>query len=76
MTKLRGTPYSLHYHSHLETDMRNSVNCRTSNGNNVKDWAIRSQAPKLDMIEHGEGSTTRRLWVSYEGLINQMRLKV
>ena len=28
------------------------------------------------MIEHGEGSTSRRLWVSYEGLINLMRLKV
>ena len=43
---------------------------------NVEDWAIRSQAPKLAMIEHGEGSTTRRLWVSKDGLINLMRHKV
>jgi hypothetical protein len=28
------------------------------------------------MIENGEGSTSRRLWVSNEGLINLMRLKV
>jgi len=47
-----------------------------NNGNNVKDWAIRSQAPKLVMIEYGEGSTTRRLWVLYDGLINLIRLKV
>jgi hypothetical protein len=45
-------------------------------GKNVKDWEIRSQAPKLVMIEHGEGSTTRRLWVLYEGVINLIRLKV
>ena len=45
-------------------------------GKNVEDWTIRSQAPKLVMIEHGEGSTTRRWWVSNDGLINQMRLKV
>jgi hypothetical protein len=42
----------------------------------VKDWAIRSQAPKLVMIEHGEGSESRRLWVSNDGLTNLMRLKV
>jgi len=42
----------------------------------VKDWVIRSQAPKLVMIEHGEGSTSRRLWVLYEGLIILIRLKV
>lgn len=47
-----------------------------NNGNNVKDWAIRNQAPKLVMIEHGEGSTTRCLWVSYDSLTNLMRLKV
>ena len=29
------------------------------NGNKVKDWAIRSQAPKFVMLEYGEGSTTR-----------------
>jgi len=28
------------------------------------------------MIEHGEGSESRRLWVSNDGLINLMRLKV
>lgn len=29
------------------------------NGNKVKNWAIRSQAPNLAMSEYGEGSTTR-----------------
>jgi hypothetical protein len=47
-----------------------------TNGKNVKDWAIRSQAPNLVMIENGEGSTTRRLWVLYDGLINLIMLKV
>jgi hypothetical protein len=28
------------------------------------------------MIEHGEGSESRRLWVLNDGLINQIRLKV
>ena len=28
-------------------------------GKNVKDWIISSQAPKLVMIEHGEGSESR-----------------
>jgi len=28
------------------------------------------------MIEYGEGSESRRLWVLNEGLINQIRLKV
>jgi len=28
-------------------------------GNKVKDWIISSQAPKLVMIEHGEGSESR-----------------
>jgi hypothetical protein len=45
-------------------------------GKNVKDWAIRSQAPNLAMIEYGEGSTTRRLWVLYDGLTNLIKLKV
>jgi hypothetical protein len=43
---------------------------------NVEDWAIRSQASKLVMIEYGEGSETRRLQVLYDGLINRIRLKV
>jgi hypothetical protein len=32
---------------------------------NIKDWIIRSQAPKFNMndIKHGEGSTTKRQWV-------------
>jgi len=42
----------------------------------VKDWAIRSQAPKLVMIEHGEGPESRRPWVLNDGLINQIKLKV
>jgi len=46
------------------------------NGNNVKNWIIRSQVPDLAMIENGKGSTTRRQWVSNEGLINRMRHKV
>jgi hypothetical protein len=45
-------------------------------GKKAKDWVIRSQAPNLVMIENGEGSTTRRLWVSYDSLINLMRHKV
>lgn len=28
------------------------------------------------MIEHGEGSESRRLWVLYDGLINLIRHKV
>jgi hypothetical protein len=46
------------------------------NGKNVKNWIISSQAPKLVMIEHGEGSESRRLRVSNDGLINLMRHKV
>ena len=45
-------------------------------GKNVKDWAIRSQAPKFVMIEYGEGSESRWLWVLNDGLINLIRLKV
>jgi hypothetical protein len=45
-------------------------------GKNVKDWIISSQAPKLAMIEHGEGSESRRLWVLNDGLINLIMLKV
>lgn len=47
-----------------------------ANGKNVWDWVIRSQAPKLVMIEYGEGSESRRLQVLYEGLISQIMLKV
>ena len=32
------------------------------NGKNVRDWAIRSQAPKPVMQGQGEGSETRCLW--------------
>jgi DNA-directed RNA polymerase beta' subunit len=42
----------------------------------VNDWAIRSQAPKLDMIEHGEGSESRRLWVLNDGQVTLIMLKV
>ncbi len=42
----------------------------------MKDWIISSQAPKLAMIEHGEGSESRRLWVLNDGLINLIMLKV
>jgi hypothetical protein len=45
-------------------------------GKIVKDWIISSQAPKLVMIEHGEGSESRRLWVLNDGLINLIMLKV
>ena len=34
-----------------------------SNGNNVRDWAIRIQAPIAAMQGYGEGSETRWLWV-------------
>ena len=47
-----------------------------SKGKNVWNWVIRSQAPKLVMIEHGEGSESRRLQVLNEGLINLITLKV
>ena len=33
------------------------------NGKKVRDWVIRSQAPKPVMLGHGEGSETRCLWV-------------
>jgi|APCry1669192647_1035423.scaffolds.fasta_scaffold00127_14 hypothetical protein len=39
-------------------------------------WVIRSQAPKLVMIEHGEGSETKWLRLVYEGLINLIRDKI
>jgi len=42
----------------------------------VKDWAIRSQDPKLVMIEHGYGSETKWLWFANDGLINLMRNKI
>ena len=42
----------------------------------MKDWIISSQAPKLAMIEHGEGSESRRLWVLNDGIINLIMLKV
>ena len=42
----------------------------------MKNWIISSQVPKLVMIEHGKGSESRCLWVSNDGLTNQMRLKV
>jgi len=45
-------------------------------GNNSHHRAISSQAPKLVMVEYGEGSETRRLRVSNDGLTNPMRQKV
>ena len=36
----------------------------------------RSQVPNPDMIGYGKGSETKREQVAYEGLINQMRLKI
>jgi len=51
-------------------------NVPTTPGNNVGDWAIRSQASTSVMIGYEEGSETRRLWVLYDGLINLIRLKV
>ena len=45
-------------------------------GNKAKNWIIRSQAPKLAMIEHGEGSTTKRRWFINEGLINRIWNKI
>jgi hypothetical protein len=47
-----------------------------SKGKNVKDWAIRSQAPKLVMTEHGEGPESRRSWVLNDGLVTLIMLKV
>jgi hypothetical protein len=32
------------------------------NGNNVKDWTIRIQAPKSAMLGYGEGSETGQAW--------------
>lgn len=32
-------------------------------GNNVKDWTIRIQAPKIAMADQGEGSETIMGWV-------------
>jgi hypothetical protein len=42
----------------------------------VKNWAIRSQASKSDMIGYEEGSETKWLWVINEGLINLIWLKI
>ena len=76
MTKLSGSPSRVFTTILLWKHFKRTRLIVVSNGNNVKNWVIRSQAPKLVMIEHGEGSTSRRLWVSNEGLINLMRLKV
>jgi len=48
------------------------------NGNNGKDvqWAIRRREAKPTMIGHASVSTTERVWVSYEGLINRSLLKI
>ena len=32
-----------------------------SKGNKLKNWTIRSQAPKFVILEYGEGSETKRL---------------
>jgi hypothetical protein len=45
-------------------------------GNNVKDWAIRSLLPNLVMIEYGRASTTERVLVNDDGLINLSLLKI
>ena len=42
----------------LETLNRGSCLIDKPDGKNAKDWTIRSQASKLDMIEYEEGSTT------------------
>jgi len=42
----------------LETLNRGSCLIDKPDGKNARDWTIRSQASKLDMIEYEEGSTT------------------
>jgi len=42
----------------------------------VKDWIIRSQAPKLVMVEHGEGSETKCLRFVNDGLANLIWNKI
>jgi hypothetical protein len=76
MTKLSGSPSRVFTTILLWKHFKRTRLIVVPNGKKVKNWVIRSQAPKLVMIEHGEGSTSRRLWVSNEGLINLMRLKV
>ena len=41
-------------------------------GKKDEDWAIRSQAPKPVLVGHGEGSESRRWWVTNDGLANLM----
>ena len=47
------------------------------NGNNDKDIGKSAGlVPKFDMTEYGTVSTTERVWVCDEGLVNQSRLKI
>ena len=46
------------------------------NGNNVKDWVIRAYKPKSVMIGYGFCSTTARVLVDNDSLINLNLLKI
>lgn len=61
-TKLREHPESSDYHCKRKLQAGPRLMAEP-NGNNVRDWAIRSQAPKAAMVGYGEGSETRWLWV-------------
>ena len=63
MTKLFGKPLRAFATTLFWKHHRGTRLIAVPNGNNAKDWAIRSQAPKPVMQGHGEGSETRWLWV-------------
>ena len=47
-----------------------------SNGNNVKDWAIRSVTSYCRLVDYGRHSETERVLVSYEELAILSLLKI
>jgi hypothetical protein len=60
MTKLRGTPEALTTTSLIEISEEGSRLITEPDGKNVKDWAIRSQDPKLAIA---------RAWVRFNDLM-------
>ena len=61
--QIAGTPFRALTTTSLEKSCEGTRLIAEPNGKKVRDWAIRSQAPKPVMQGHGEGSETRWLWV-------------
>jgi len=63
--QIAGTPLELYILLHIRKLYVGTQLIAGSNSKKYKDWAIRSQAPKLinSINKHGEGSETRCLWV-------------